>query len=84
MRLEWIEDILAVLDTGSLARAAEKRLLTQSAFTRRVRRHVSFDAVIHHPVFAPVRIDPDRRNIGIVFVAGPCRPGRPCTNQRPA
>lgn len=37
MRLEWIEDILAVLDTGSLARAAEKRLVTQSAFTRRVR-----------------------------------------------
>ncbi|AXI41840.1 LysR substrate-binding domain-containing protein [Sulfitobacter sp. SK011] len=37
MRLEWIEDILAVLDSGSLARAAEKRLLTQSAFTRRVR-----------------------------------------------
>jgi len=36
MRLEWIEDILAVLDCGSLARAAEKRLLTQSAFTRRV------------------------------------------------
>jgi DNA-binding transcriptional LysR family regulator len=37
MRLEWIDDILAVLDNGSLARAAEKRLLTQSAFTRRVR-----------------------------------------------
>ena len=37
MRLEWIEDILAVLDSGSLARAAERRLLTQSAFTRRVR-----------------------------------------------
>lgn len=37
MRLEWIDDILAVLDSGSLARAAEKRLLTQSAFTRRVR-----------------------------------------------
>lgn len=37
MRLEWIDDILAVLDTGSLARAAEKRLVTQSAFTRRVR-----------------------------------------------
>ncbi len=37
MRLEWIDDILAVLDGGSLARAAEKRLLTQSAFTRRVR-----------------------------------------------
>lgn len=38
MRLEWIDDILAVLDTGSLARAAEKRFLTQSAFTRRVRQ----------------------------------------------
>lgn len=37
MRLDWIDDILAVLDTGSLARAAEKRLVTQSAFTRRVR-----------------------------------------------
>ena len=37
MKLEWIDDILAVLDNGSLARAAEKRLLTQSAFTRRVR-----------------------------------------------
>lgn len=37
MRLEWIDDILAVLDGGSLAHAAEKRLLTQSAFTRRVR-----------------------------------------------
>ena len=37
MRLEWIDDILAVHDSGSLARAAERRLLTQSAFTRRVR-----------------------------------------------
>jgi DNA-binding transcriptional LysR family regulator len=37
MRLEWIDDILAVLDSGSLARAAEKRRLTQPAFTRRVR-----------------------------------------------
>lgn len=37
MRLEWIDDILAVLDSGSLTRAAEKRLLTQSAFTRRIR-----------------------------------------------
>lgn len=37
MRLEWIDDILAVLDCGSLARAAEKRFLTQSAFTRRIK-----------------------------------------------
>lgn len=37
MRLEWIEDILAVLDTGSFANAANVRNLTQSAFTRRIR-----------------------------------------------
>lgn len=37
MRLEWIDDILAVLDGGSLAQAAQKRMVTQSAFTRRVR-----------------------------------------------
>lgn len=37
MRLEWIEDILAVLDSGSFAAAAERRFLTQSAFTRRLR-----------------------------------------------
>ena len=37
MQLDWIEDILAVIDTGSLARAAERRLLTQPAFTRRIR-----------------------------------------------
>jgi len=37
MRLEWLEDILAVHDTGSFAAAAEARFLTPSAFTRRVR-----------------------------------------------
>ena len=37
MRLEWIEDILAVLDTGSFTAAAERRHLTPSAFTRRIR-----------------------------------------------
>ncbi len=37
MRLEWIEDILAVLETGSFSAAAERRFLTASAFTRRIR-----------------------------------------------
>ena len=37
MRQEWIEDLLAVLDTGSITAAAERRCLTQSAFTRRLR-----------------------------------------------
>lgn len=37
MQLDWIDDILAVIDEGSLAQAAERRFITQSAFTRRVR-----------------------------------------------
>ncbi len=37
MRLEWIDDILAVHDTGSLRAAAEIRFLTASAFTRRIK-----------------------------------------------
>ena len=37
MRLEWIEDILAVLEAGSFTAAAERRYLTPSAFTRRIR-----------------------------------------------
>lgn len=48
MRLEWLEDLLAVLETGSLNRAAEQRLLTQPAFSRRIRtieRYVGVDLV---------------------------------------
>ena len=37
MRLEWLEDILAVVETGSFIKAAERRCLTQSAFSRRIR-----------------------------------------------
>lgn len=36
MRLEWIEDILAVAETGSLLEAAERRHLSPSAFSRRI------------------------------------------------
>lgn len=36
MRLEWLEDLLAVAETGSFQRAAERRRLTQSAFSRRI------------------------------------------------
>lgn len=36
MRLEWLEDILAVAATGSFREAAERRHLTQSAFSRRI------------------------------------------------
>lgn len=37
MRLEWIEDILAVMSSGSLSEAAKLRYLTQPAFSRRVK-----------------------------------------------
>lgn len=37
MRSEWLEDILAVLETGSFTEAADRRFLTQSAFSRRIR-----------------------------------------------
>jgi DNA-binding transcriptional LysR family regulator len=36
MRLEWLEDILAVAETGSFTLAARRRNLTQSAFSRRI------------------------------------------------
>lgn len=36
MRLEWLEDIIAVAETGSFNEAAERRRLTQSAFSRRI------------------------------------------------
>lgn len=37
MRLEWLDDILAVADSGGLSRAADVRHVSQSAFTRRLR-----------------------------------------------
>ena len=37
MRLDWLDDILAVAEAGSFAEAARKRCLTPSAFSRRIR-----------------------------------------------
>ncbi len=37
MKLEWLEDLLAVIEQGSLSKAAVARHLTQPAFSRRVR-----------------------------------------------
>ncbi|MCD1635770.1 LysR family transcriptional regulator [Martelella mediterranea] len=37
MRLEWLEDILAVVETGSFNAAAARRNVTQPAFSRRIR-----------------------------------------------
>lgn len=46
MRLEWLEDILAIAQTGSFSGAAQRRNLTQSAFSRRIQQiedHVGVD-----------------------------------------
>ncbi|MCL5777566.1 LysR substrate-binding domain-containing protein [Limibaculum sp. FT325] len=45
MRLEWLEDILAVAETGSFSEAAERRHLTQSAFSRRIQNIEDFVGV---------------------------------------
>lgn len=45
MRLEWLEDILAVDETGSLHEAGERRHLTQSAFSRRIQNIESYVGV---------------------------------------
>lgn len=37
MNHDWLDDLLAVLDAGSFVGAAERRNITQSAFTRRIR-----------------------------------------------
>ncbi|OED45201.1 hypothetical protein AB833_00120 [Chromatiales bacterium (ex Bugula neritina AB1)] len=36
MKLEWLDDILAVIRTGSLSEASKERFLTQPAFSRRI------------------------------------------------
>ena len=38
MRLEWLEDILAIAQAGSFSAAAERRNLSQSAFSRRIQQ----------------------------------------------
>ena len=48
MRLEWRDDILAVADAGSLARAAVLRHVSQSALTRRLR---AIEAALGQPLF---------------------------------
>jgi len=37
VNIEWFEDLLAVIESGSFNRAAERRNITQPAFSRRIR-----------------------------------------------
>ena len=37
MDLRWLDDVLVLLEEGNLTRAAERRNVTQPAFSRRIR-----------------------------------------------
>ena len=59
MRLDWLEDILAVAETGSLQVAAEKRRLSQSAFSRRLRAiETGLDVTLFDRSARPTRLLP--------------------------
>ncbi|MCE9663689.1 LysR substrate-binding domain-containing protein [Halomonas sp. M5N1S17] len=38
MKIEWIEDFLALIEAGTFSQAAERRHVTQPAFSRRIRQ----------------------------------------------
>ncbi len=59
MRLEWLEDILAIAETGSFIGAAERRRLTQSAFSRRVQQIEHYVGVeLFDRGHKPIRLQP--------------------------
>jgi LysR family transcriptional regulator, hypochlorite-specific transcription factor HypT len=59
MRLEWLEDILAIENTGSFSGAAERRMLTQSAFSRRIRQIEDYVGVeLFDRAHKPIRLKP--------------------------
>lgn len=59
MRLEWIDDILAVAEHGSFQAACEKRNVSQPAFSRRIRQ---IEQALGVPLFdratRPARLSP--------------------------
>lgn len=59
MRLEWIEDILAVVEYGSLDAACKKRNVSQPAFSRRIRKiEQSLGATLFDRSARPARLAP--------------------------
>ena len=59
MRLEWLEDILAISETGSFSGAAARRRLSQSAFSRRVQQIEDYVGVeLFDRDHKPIRLQP--------------------------
>ncbi len=76
MRLDWLEDIIAVAQTGSFGEAAERRHLTQSAFSRRVRNIEEFLGIeLFDRTRKPVQLRPTTKaqQDRIIRVAGDLR-----------
>ena len=59
MRLEWLDDIQAIAETGSFSGAAERRRLSQSAFSRRVQQIEEYVGVeLFDRAHKPIRLQP--------------------------
>lgn len=59
MRLEWIDDILAVAEHGSFQAACEKRNVSQPAFSRRIRQiEESLGVALFDRSARPARLSP--------------------------
>ena len=59
MRLEWLEDILAVAEHGSFQAACEKRNVSQPAFSRRMRQiEQSLSVTLFDRTARPARLAP--------------------------
>lgn len=59
MRLEWLEDILAISETGSFSGAAARRRMTQSAFSRRIQQIEDYVGVdLFDRAHKPIRLKP--------------------------
>ncbi len=59
MRLEWIEDILAVAEHGSFQAACQKRNVSQPAFSRRIRQiEQALGATLFDRTARPARLAP--------------------------
>jgi len=76
MRLAWLEDILAVAETGSFSGAAERRMLTQSAFSRRIKQIEDYVGVeLFDRAHKPIRLKPttDAQSKQILQLSGALR-----------
>ena len=73
MRLEWLKDVLTVAETGSFTEAAQRRHLTQSAFSRRIQMIEDYVGVeLFDRSKKPIQLRPtteDQRN-QVAHIAG--------------